>query len=148
MEIHNGSLIETVEAADNFIKKINRENVGFIHDAGNMYITDTEYGEKSVETLGNKIFHVHVKDELRVNDDTLPGAFHDRTIYGNETFQQKMLGEGAVDHVPLFKALRKIGYNGFLSSECHAVVPEIEKAKHEIKEIRKQIMIAESSTII
>lgn len=147
MEIHNGSLIETVEAADKFIKDLSRDNIGLIHDAGNMYITDTDYGINSVKVLGDKIFHVHVKDELRVDDDTLPASFHNRTIYGDEIFQQKLLGEGAVDHVPLFKGLLKVGYNGFLSCECHAAIPDIEKAKHELAEIKMQIKIAENELI-
>ncbi len=60
-----------------------------------------------------------------------------------EIFQQKMLGEGAVDHLPLFKALIKIGYNGFLSNECHAAVPDIERSKHDLIEIKNQLRIAE-----
>jgi L-ribulose-5-phosphate 3-epimerase len=139
IEIHNGNLIETVEAANKFLKEVNKENLGVIHDAGNMYITDTEYGAKSVEVLGNKIFHVHIKDELRINDDTLPAAFHDTTKYGDEIFQQKLLGEGAVDHVDLFKGLLKIGYNGFLSCECHAAFPDIDRAAHDIAEIKNQL---------
>lgn len=145
MEIHNGSLIETVESANKFVKDLNKDNVGLIHDAGNMYITDTDYGIKSVQILGNKIFHVHVKDEMRVNDDTLPGSFHARTIYGDEIFQHKLLGQGAVDHVPLFKALIKSGYNGFLSCECHASLEDVERAKYDLQEIKKQIEIAKEA---
>jgi sugar phosphate isomerase/epimerase len=148
MEIHNGSLIETIESAERFIKNLNRDNAGFIHDAGNMYITDTDYGIKSVELLGDKIFHIHVKDELRVDDDTLPGSFRDRTIYGDEIFQQKLLGEGAVDHFQLFKGLINIGYNGYVSSECHVPVPDIKRAKRELCEIKKQIQIARNSYLI
>lgn len=143
MEIHNGNLIETVEAAKTFIDMVDRENAGLIHDAANMYITDTDYGSRSVEVLKDKIYHVHVKDLARVNDDSLPGAFRDRTVYGTEIFQQKLMGEGAVDHVPLFKALMKIGYDGYLSAECHAQVPDERRAAQEIREIRKQLDIAQ-----
>lgn len=143
MEIHNGGLIETVEDASRFLRMVDRSNVGVIHDAGNMYITDTDYGKRSVAALKEKIFHVHVKDELRIRDDTLPGAFHDRTVYGEEIFQQKMLGEGAVDHMPLFRALVKMGYKGYLSNECHAAVPDTEKARHEIAFMREQIALAQ-----
>lgn len=142
MEIHNGSLIETVEAASDFLKRLNKENVGIILDAGNMYISGTDYGTRAVEILSEKVFHVHVKDELRVKDDTLPDTFHDKTIYGDEIFQQKLLGEGAVDHLPLFKALIKSNYNGFLSSECHVNMPDIEKAKHELAKIRELLNMA------
>lgn len=148
MEIHNGSLIETVESAKAFIDMVDRENAGFIHDAANMYITDTDYGSRSVETLKDKIFHVHIKDLERVHDDSLPGAFRDRTVYGTEIFQQKLLGEGAVDHVPLLKALIKNGYKGYLSVECHAKVPDEHRAIHEIEEIRKQLNIAQKDMSI
>jgi L-ribulose-5-phosphate 3-epimerase len=144
MEIHNGSLIETVDDASRLLKMIDRSNVGVIHDAGNMYITDTDYGARSVAMLKDKIFHVHVKDELRIEDDKLPGAFHDKTVYGNEIFQQKMLGEGAVDHLPLFMALVRLGYKGHLSLECHAAVTDTVKARHDFDEIKKQVRLAES----
>lgn len=139
LEIHNGSLIESVESADKFIRALNKDNAGLIHDAGNMYITDTDYKEKSVEILGKKIFHVHIKDELRINDDTLPGAFHDTTIHGDEIFQQRRLGEGAVDHMPMLKSLINLGYDGFLSCECHAPGLDTENASHDLKKIRELI---------
>ncbi|NMA85337.1 MAG: sugar phosphate isomerase/epimerase [Epulopiscium sp.] len=144
MEIHNGSLIETIEAAKEFMDKLDCDHVGLIHDAGNMYITDTDYGQESVDLLGDYIFHVHVKDEKRIQDDSLPGAFHNRTIYGDEIFQQSMLGEGAVDHIPLFKALLQRGYDGFLSCESHAPVPPLERAKREWVELTRQIKLAKS----
>lgn len=136
MEIHNGSLIETVEGAERLLAMINRENVGVIHDAGNMYITGTDYGEESVQRLGKKIFHVHVKDELRIDDENLPGSFRNLTANGNELFQQQMLGKGGVDHLPLFKALKKIGYSGYLSTECHAAKPDLYRAEEDLKEIK------------
>ncbi len=146
MEIHNGSLIETVDAAKAYVEQLNRDNVGLIHDAGNMYITDTDFGKESVDTLGNKIFHVHVKDEIRINDDSLPGAFHSQTIYGDEIFQQKFLGEGAVDHIPLLTALLENKYDGYLSIECHAAASGEERAKREFVAINKLIEAAKNKT--
>ncbi len=137
MEIHNGSLIETVEGAERLLAMINRENVGLIHDAGNMYITGTDYGEESVRRLGEKIFHVHVKDELRIDDESLPGSFKNLTQNGTELFQQQMLGKGGVDHLPLFKALKEMGYSGYLSTECHAAKPDLYRAEKDLKEIQR-----------
>jgi L-ribulose-5-phosphate 3-epimerase len=142
LEIHNNSLIETIESAENFLKVLNHENVGLIHDAGNMYISDTDYGVKSIDVLGDYIFHVHVKDVLRVNDDNLSDTYHSRTIYGDEIFQHKHLGQGAVDHIPMFKALMKKGYSGFISCECHNSTPDIDRAGIELNEINRQIKIA------
>lgn len=137
MEMHNGSIIETPESALRLIKMIDRNNVGVIHDAGNMYITDTDYGKKSVELLGRHIFHVHVKDEIRVKDSRIPGGFQDSTMHGLEFFQHKLLGEGAVDHKPLLNALNEIGYDGYLSLECHAAFSDLERAKHDYEKLKE-----------
>lgn len=137
MEIHNSSLIETIDGAERLLTMIDRENVGLIHDAGNMYITGTDYGEESVQRLGEKIFHVHVKDELRIDDENLPGSFRNLTKNGNELFQQQMLGKGGVDHLPLFKALAKMGYQGYLSTECHAAKPDLYRAEQDLAEIKR-----------
>lgn len=139
MEIHNNSLVETADAAALFLEELGADNVGVIHDAGNMYITDTDYGAYSVQRLGDRIFHVHVKDELRVEDDSLPRTFRDRTRHGEEIFQHNLLGEGAVDHLQLFTALVRAGYGGYLSAECHGTPDDRATAVHELAEIRRLV---------
>ena len=66
LEIHNQSLVETTDSALRLLDLIGDDQVGLIHDAGNMYITDTEFGEESVRHLGSRLFHVHIKDERRI----------------------------------------------------------------------------------
>lgn len=139
MEIHNGALIETVEAARKFVDGINKPNVGLILDPGNMYITGTDFGEKSVEILFDKIFHVHVKEEMRVKDDKLPHTFHNKTKQGDEIFQYRLSGEGAVGHRPVFRKLKQLGYQGYLSVECHGMDNDYQTAQHEIEFLRLQI---------
>ena len=142
MEIHNNSLIESVEAAREMVDLINRPNIGFIFDPGNMYITDTNYGAQAVDILFDRIFHVHVKDELRVKDPALPRTFRDQTVHGEEFFQHTLMGEGGCDHLPSFKQLKKLGYSGFLSCECHAMANDLETAIHELKAV--QTLVANS----
>lgn len=120
LELHHGGLTETVESTLRLIELVDRENLGVIHDAGNMYIADEEYGPASIERLGDRLFHVHVKDELRVDDPSLPGAFEAENRTGSGVFQHRRLGHGDVDHGPVFEALERIGYDGYVSVECHA----------------------------
>ncbi len=135
MEIHDGGLIESAYGAKRLLDLIDRPNVGVIHDAGNMYISKADYGEESVKVLGDKLFHVHVKDELKVDDLSDPSSFKVR----DEFFCHKLLGQGGADHLPLFKALIKRGYDGYLSSECHGAMDPVETAKHEYKAIKELI---------
>ncbi len=136
LEIHNISLTETVESSLRLLDRMEYDNVGLIHDAGNMYITDTDYGRRSVERLGKHLFHVHVKDELRVEAAGAPGTFVNLTHRGEEAFLQCRMGEGAVDHGPLFEALTDSGYAGWVTFECFAPYPPYERLEHDFRFVR------------
>lgn len=142
MEIHNDSLVETVDGSLRLLDMIDCDNVGMIHDAGNMYITDTDYGRDSVMRLGNRLFHVHIKDELRVDEVGAPGTFTSTTRHGKEKFLQSRLGEGGADHRPLLDALREVGYSGWMTLECHAPFPAYERLEHDLFVVRELLAAA------
>ncbi|CAI6080204.1 sugar phosphate isomerase/epimerase family protein [Cohnella sp. JJ-181] len=142
MEIHNDSLVETVDSSLRLLGMIENENIGMIHDAGNMYITDTDYGRESVLQLGRRLMHVHVKDELRIAELGAPGTFASTTRHGRELFIQSRLGEGGADHKPLFDALRETGYADWVTLECHAPFPAYERLEHDFEVVRKLIATA------
>lgn len=139
LEIHNVSIAETVESSHRLLDLIHNENVGMIHDAGNMYITDTDYGRDSVIQLGKWMFHVHVKDELRVDAVGAPGTFTNLTKHGEEKFLQSRLGEGGADHQPLFDALVETGYDGWVTLECHAPFPPFERLQHDFSFVKAML---------
>jgi L-ribulose-5-phosphate 3-epimerase len=139
MEIHNQSLIETVDSSLRLLGLIAYDNIGMIHDAGNMYITDTDYGRDSVLKLGKHLFHVHIKDELRISEVGAPGTFINVTHRGEEKFLQCRLGEGEADHKPLFEALLETGYAGWVTLECHAPFPAYERLEHDFQFVKKLI---------
>lgn len=139
LEIHNVSIVETVESSLRLLGLIEHDNVGMIHDAGNMYITDTDYGRDSVLKLGKKMFHVHVKDERRVSEAGAPGTFVNLTRHGQEKFLQSRLGEGEADHQPLFDALLEIGYQGWVTLECHAPFPAYERLEHDFNQVKTML---------
>lgn len=137
LEIHNESLIETVESSLRLLSMLEYDNVGMIHDAGNMYITETDYGPDSVYKLGKHLFHVHVKDELRVKEAGKPGTFVNLTHRGEESFLQCRLGEGEADHKPLFNTLVETGYKDWVTLECHAPFPAYERLEHDFNVVKK-----------
>jgi len=134
-EIHFGQYCETVAMARDIIDLVNRDNFGVIHDAGNLHITGDHYGEKSVEILGDKIFHVHIKDMVKTSADDPEG--HD---YLAGRFKRALIGHGDVDHLPLFKALLKMGYDGYLSCEASGKHLGSEAtARHELEFVRRLV---------
>ncbi|GAA3408510.1 sugar phosphate isomerase/epimerase family protein [Paenibacillus hodogayensis] len=142
LEIHNVSLAESVESGLRLVELVGESNIGLIHDAGNMYITDTDYGRDSVIGLGKRMFHVHVKDEKRVAETGAPGTFANLTKHGNEKFLQCRLGEGGADHQPLFDALKETGYNGWITLECHAPFPAVERLEHDLSKVKQMLGLA------
>ncbi|WP_312907898.1 sugar phosphate isomerase/epimerase family protein [Natronosalvus caseinilyticus] len=128
IEIHARWLSETVSGTEQLLSAIDRDNVGVIHDAGNMFLVGEAYGADSVDRLGDDLRHVHVKDEQLVADGDrdrnggenggAPGAFRLETADGLRTYRPRRLGEGEVDHTPLFEALAATDYDGFVTGEC------------------------------
>jgi L-ribulose-5-phosphate 3-epimerase len=139
LEIHNESLVETVDSSLKLLNLIEHNNVGMIHDAGNMYITETDYGRDSIVNLDKYLFHVHVKDEIRVKEVGAPGTFLNLTHRGEEAFLQSRLGEGEADHQPMFDALKEVGYNGWITLECHAPFPAYERLMHDFQVVQKML---------
>ncbi|UVI28317.1 sugar phosphate isomerase/epimerase family protein [Paenibacillus spongiae] len=137
MEIHNESLVETADSSQRLLGMLKQDNVGMIHDAGNMYITDTDYGRDSVYKLGEHLCHVHVKDELRIDKAGAPGTFVNLTHRGEEYFLQSRMGEGGADHQPLFDALLETNYQGWITLECHAPFPAYERLEHDFQVVKR-----------
>lgn len=146
LEIHNQSLVETRDSALRLLDLIGDDQVGLIHDAGNMYITDTEFGEESVRQLGSRLFHVHIKDERRIGQGGDPGTFKNLTRHGEEFFLQCRLGEGEVDHGGLLRGLREQRYAGWLTLECAAPYPPKERLAYDLLVMKEWLQAVEVST--
>lgn len=131
-EIHFGQYFETAPMARRMIDLVQRPNFGVIHDAGNMHITGDSYGEEAVKLLGDRIFHVHVKDMVKA--DASDKTAHD---YPAGRFKRAPLNAGNVDHRSLFRALARAGYQGYLSCEASGGDDAIAVAKYEFAELQK-----------
>jgi L-ribulose-5-phosphate 3-epimerase len=141
VEIHSNTIIESADDAVHLLELIDRDNVGAIHDAGNMYISAENHGPESIETLGNWLRHVHMKDEQRVEDTDSPAGFEQETRRGRECFEAMLLGEGDTDPGAVCEALVAAGYDGYVTDECH-VPPtddrdDIDIAEHEYTELKR-----------
>lgn len=119
LEIHPNRLTETVDSTLGLLELVDRDNVGVIHDAGNMFIVEDDHGPASIERLGEDLLHVHIKDLSRSSDPELPDAFSLETARGDASFRRELLGDGDVDHEPLINALADAGYGGYTTVESN-----------------------------
>ena len=132
METHFGGLVENPDSAIKLLEMIGEDNAGIIYDASNLYISQADWGEKGIKKLGERIFHFHVKDMKMVKPDT-PGAVKIKGYF----YVHTLLGEGDVDHRICFKALKDIGYEEYLSCECHLKIDPYLRAEHEYKKVKE-----------
>jgi len=84
----------------NFIDSFNSEYVGSYFDVGNVLLTG--YPDQWIKILGKRIKRLHIKD-FKSSTGTVDG-FVD-------------LMEGDVNFANVVRALKEIGYNGYLTSE-------------------------------
>lgn len=83
------------------------------------HLMQREYLPWSVMKLGKKIFHVHIRDADGLLTYTIP------------------VGQGIIDWNGFVKALKKIGFDGFLSLELGGLVDQNKYVRESIEHIRR-----------
>jgi sugar phosphate isomerase/epimerase len=110
-EIHHGNLIPSASAAAGFLNHFDPAHVGAIHDAGNMVHEGYENYRLGLEVLGPYLAHVHLKNAQW----TQAGKRGDGSADWRSGWAS--VSGGVVDMAALFRALRQVGYDGWLSFE-------------------------------
>ncbi len=101
VEPEPGLLIETCEQAEEFMGYMTSPAVGLNFDIGHQYCVG-EDPAVSVKRLAKHVKHVHLEDiaATRVHHHMIPG-------------------EGAIDFAPVLKAIKAIGYDGWVTIELY-----------------------------
>lgn len=105
LEMHEGSLIATVESTMKLLDMINRDNVVINYDVGNIFHVPADYGVDALRMIEGRVRFVHVRDEKGKGKDG-------QWIY-------TLFGDGIIDYRPIFRRLKEINFRGYLSAECH-----------------------------
>ena len=115
---------ETPEVLCGFLDSLTTPGVGVNYDPANLVMVTGSDPVKGVYTLGKYIYHTHAKDGVRlksVDPEILYGVWFAEGGIGDnrleDYFLETPLGQGGVDFDGWIKALRDIGYEGFLTIE-------------------------------
>ena len=99
------------------------EGVGINYDPANLVMVGTDDEVAAVKTAGSAIVHTHAKDGKLVRFIGGEEFYHNFAEGGLEwaasshTCEETPLGEGSVRWPEYLKALREIGYDGYLTIE-------------------------------
>lgn len=139
IEIHMGTLTPSASAAAAFVQHFDPRYVGIIHDAGNMVYEGYEQYRLGLEVLGPYLAHVHMKNACWQPN----GARED----GSTKWQAVAapISKGIVDVHELFRALRQVGYDGWIAFEDFSTEqPLAERIRANlsyIKQVEQQVKV-------
>jgi sugar phosphate isomerase/epimerase len=108
--------------------------LGVTYDVGN-FLLGGEDPVAAAERLGPRIVHGHYKDWHRVPAAAEPPP---RTVAGvdGQRYTGAVLGEGIVDLAGATAALRRVGYDGFVSVEYEGVGDPLAAARRGVEVVR------------
>ena len=97
--------------------------VGVNLDPANLVMVTGQDPSEAVEILGKYIVHTHVKDGVMLKStdpEMIYGCFAGEVYESlniGECFRETPLGQGSVDFPKYIEALRKVGFDGYLTVE-------------------------------
>lgn len=116
VEPEPGLLIESSEQFEEFIHHIDSPAVGLNFDVGHLYCVGEDPAAALVR-LAKHVRHIHLEDiaATRVHAHLIPG-------------------EGAIDFASTLRAVRQIGYNGWVTVELYPYVADPDTAARTARE--------------
>ena len=113
---NHGYVFQASERVEELILAVGNPNYGWLCDMGNFLCVD-EDPIKAVSVAAPYTFHVHAKDFLfkKGGEDKVPGF--DLTTAGGNYLRGTVIGHGVVPVHSCINALKKAGYDGWVSVE-------------------------------
>ena len=131
LEMHMNTITTSASAAYRLVSNFDSKYIGVIYDVGNMVFEGYEQYKAGLEILGDYLDHVHIKSAAWKEKETLDDG---TVVWGVEAMP---LNKGSVDFRKFLKALKNIGYDGYVSFEDFSNEKSTdEKLKFNIEYIR------------
>ncbi len=114
---------ERTKVLGDFLRSFGSKAMCVNYDPANLVMVTGDDPVLGIDHVSEFIVHTHAKDGIRLHDNDpeyVYACFAEGdidAINGLDGFQEVPLGQGDVNFVAYLKALKRIGYNGFLTIE-------------------------------
>ena len=133
IELHHRTICPSASSARLFVEGLNPEQIGVIHDAGNMVYEGFEAYRMGLEILGPYLAHVHVK-----NARWFPVKYlEDKTVEWK--CDAAAVHKGIADIRALFRAMKAVGYDGWVTLEDFSTERPLDDRLKENLEFLKRV---------
>ena len=125
--------------------KDTKGGVGVNLDPANFVMVSGQDPVEAVYMLKDYIVHTHLKDGVKLLDNDPTEVYHAFAKGGVDAlnacagFKEMPVGQGSVDWDNYIKALKEIGYDGFLTIEREAVPDPLQDIKNAVTFIKTKI---------
>jgi len=110
LEMHMGNITPSAGLAHRLVSNFDPAHVGVIFDPGNMVVEGFENYQMGLELLGPYLSHVHAKNCLWAETGRADGV-------AKWEWRMAAVRDGQADWSEIVAALKKVGYQGWLSFE-------------------------------
>ncbi len=132
VELHHRTLVASASAAMRLVDGLDPARIGIIHDIGNLVIEGYEDYPAAFDMLGEYLAHVHVKN---VAWRPVGRSSVDSGIRWAEEWAP--LRDGQADLEAYFRALRTVGYDGWVTCEDFSTtVPLAQRTRDNLAYLR------------
>jgi len=108
LEMHQDTVAPSASMAARLVRPFDPRHLGVIYDAGNLIFEGYVRHGLGLEVLGAHLAHVHLKNATIAPPERRPGVWRPRWA---------PLDDGAIDVPAFLRALRQVGYGGWVSLE-------------------------------
>ena len=135
---------EKSETLCKFIESLGSNGVGINFDPANLCMVIGEDASSAVKNLAKHIVHTHAKDGVMLtkgNPEFIYRVVHPipEEVKKMKFFEERPLGEGAVNFPLYLKTLEEIGYKGFLTVEREAGLDPIQNIGDAVRYLKEHI---------
>ena len=133
LEVHPTEIAFDLSSAARAVEAVGRHPAfGFNYDPSHFGYQGVDY-VGFIETLGERIFHVHMKDVWWSDRPTRSGVFGGHLDFGHRDrhWEFRSLGRGRIEFEEVVRALNRINYQGPLSIEWEDIGMDREHGARE-----------------
>ena len=133
---NHGYIFQAPERVEALIRAVGSENYGWLCDMGNFLCADVDIVQ-AVAIAAPYTFHVHAKDFL-LKEGNVPCPKGFFTTLGGNHIRGTAIGHGVVPVRNCITALKRVGYDGYVSIEFEGMednIPALESGIDFLKKI-------------
>ena len=137
---NHGYFCQGAERIEKIYAGVNHTNFGILADMGNMLFADPDPAV-SFGRIAPYTEHVHAKDfHIKLPQD-MPGRGYRFTVSDGRLLRGAIIGHGDVPVMQCLKALKRVGYDGYVSIEFEGMEEPLEAISIGLENLKKYIEI-------